>query len=111
MIECGRSVVYAMLSITYIGTVDLKLNVTILHVYTTRLVGRQKLNGVIKGKFLGGTARLNHLLSLGYEHVLGCVRESGTLVSVEVNELSMNFIIGSDTSSTPSNSKLYVMVL
>ena len=111
VIERGCRVIRSMLRVSNIGTIDLKLDITILEIETTSTVVRcQKLNGVIKGKFLGGSARSNHLLSLGYEHVLGCVRESGTLIGVEVNELSMNLIIGS-CGGCPPNMNLYIVIL
>src|SRR5210317_2145899 len=98
------------LSIPNISSVNLKLDLTSAETDSSCFIGREELHGVVVVKLLDcGTGR-DRLLRLCNEHVLGCGRNSSALVCVEVDELSVNFIIR-HSESTPRDAKLYVVIL
>jgi hypothetical protein len=108
--SCGRVVRLRNFSVTDVGTIDLKLHLTRSHTNITTLVRREELHGVVVVELLNCGTRRDRLLRLCNEHVLGCGRNSSALVRVEVDELSVNFIIR-HRESTPRDAKLYIVVL
>jgi len=100
------------LRVTDIGTVNLKLDLTIGESDRRIFASRDELDGVVVVELLNSRLRGDRHLGLCDEHVLGGTRHCGPFVSVEVNELRVHFKVRlGECSTTPRDAELDIMVL
>ena len=101
------------------GAVDVKCrtgeSILRIPVITRRLTGYEVkgLDWVVEIELLDLGARRDRLLSLGDQHILGLGSEDLTLLGIKIRVVGVYVPLETVISgcSTPSNSKLYVVVL
>jgi len=111
VVERGRRVVRLRgFSIAYVGTVDLKLDVTTREPDRRIPASREELDGVVVVELLDGRGRRDRLLRLSDQHVMRSRGDRGAFVGIQIDELRVHFKVRL-RNRTPRDAKLDVVVL